>query len=108
MEQSRPSDQLMAEGGVIAVAQHLVRTHVAAGEVAGPAGRAQGRGYERIGEGDAIAGDPVDVRRLHERVADATQRVESQVVDEDEDEVGARLVFRQQRRRHRAEGLSSG
>src|SRR5262249_53214988 len=108
MEQSRPGNQLMAERIVIAVSDYFVRAHVASREIARSARRAQGRGHEGIGEGNAFARDAVDVWSLDERVAGAGQRVESQIIDEDEQKIGAWLVLRQQGRGQGPQRFSSG
>ncbi len=66
---------------------------VLAGEDACPRWRADRASRVGVGEAHALRREPVDVRRLVERAAEAAQVAPAHVVDENEDEVGARSGF---------------
>ena len=74
------------------VARHVVDDAVAAGVLAGQdrgaVRRADRRGMEGALEQRALAGEPVDVRRLHVGMAAGAELVEAQVVHQDDQEVG--------------------
>ena len=107
VQQPRPGDQLMADSVVVAVAQDFVRAHVAAGQEARAARRTERRGHEGIRENGALARDSIDVRCLHEGMAETTERVVAQIVDQDEQEIGTGIFFGKQRRSQSAERFSS-
>ena len=66
-----------------------VRPFIRSGQDAGPAGGADRGGHEGAIEPNALAGQPVDVRRPDDRVAGAAERVETLIVGQDEKEIRA-------------------
>jgi hypothetical protein len=78
-------------GGIVReVVEDAVRMGVQAAQDRGPAGGAERRGAERVGEADALAREPVHVRRAQERMAHAAHRVPALVVGKDQHHVGTR------------------
>ena len=71
-------------GGVV---DDAVRVDVLAREQRRPARRAQRRGRERIQEPRAFPRQPVDGRRLDERVAGEPEVVPARIVNQDDDDV---------------------
>jgi hypothetical protein len=75
------------------VARHVVDDAVAARVLAGhdrrAVGRAERRGVERVEAPRALAGEPVHVGRQHVRMPARPELVEAQVVDQDDEQVGA-------------------
>src|SRR4029079_16629210 len=59
-----------------------------------PTGRAERSGRKCVAKRRPFAREPVDVRRLRERMAGAAEVVPAKVIDEDEDDVGLRLRVR--------------
>ena len=82
-------------GTGLIVVDDAVAMGVEAGEDRSAARRAERGRDERVLEVDAVALEGVEVRRLEQRVAHEAERVEAQVVGQDEDDVaprdGARL-----------------
>ena len=77
----------------IVVVDDAMTMRVESGQDRRAARGAQRRRNERVAEVDAVARERVEVRRLEPRVPQEAERVEAQVVDEDEDDV-ARLRLR--------------
>jgi hypothetical protein len=90
------------------VVDDAVRVRILAGQETGPARRAQRRRGERVGEARALAGQPVHVRRLDERMSGGAKVVPAHVVDQDEDDVGASGWRRGGRRRLRSAAARYG
>ena len=70
------------------VVDDAVAARVLAGDDRRAVRRADRRGVERALEQRALGGEPVDVRRLHVRVAARAELVVAQVVDQNDQEIG--------------------
>ncbi len=96
LQQQRKGREAMAGGRSIGVVDDAVRAGVLPGQEAGTRRRAQRRGDETVPEQRPFAREPIDIRRLHHRMAGGAKLVPPQVVHEDEDDVG-RLGERRRR-----------
>jgi hypothetical protein len=86
-EQARQHRQVVAQRG--AVAHHAVVHLPQPGEQRGPARRAGRAVGEVVREPDAVGRQPVQVRRLHERVSGHPQTVGPELVERDQQDVRA-------------------
>ena len=86
VQQAREGDQLMAESVPRCIVADAMFVGVLPGEKTGATGRTERGGHESIEESGPFASDPLDMRNFDERIIDF---IPAQVVDEDEDNVGA-------------------
>ena len=71
------------------IAEHLAAVRVLAREEAGAGAHAHGRRDEALGEGRPVAGQAIEMRRLHPRRPQRADRVGTLLVGHDENDVGA-------------------
>jgi len=89
VQEAGPSGEAVTGGAAIDVVGDLIGVRVEAGEEGGAAGGAEGSDGEGVLEHGAFAGEAVDVWSLGEGMAAAAEFVPAQIIDQDEDDVGA-------------------
>src|SRR4051812_31970387 len=87
VQEPRPGDQRMAFATTIDIVNDAVRVRIKAGQKAAPTRRAKRRRSERIAEHRPFLRQAINIRRLDERMADAAQLIEPQIVHQDEDDI---------------------